>query len=164
MKKSLAVDYCTFLHIVTSRLWLGLNLSGLYSVKRHGLWGKIPNCSPSKHFTTTRTSVNSLADQVLSCVQGFCAKKIKFIVNEHLPAIPNVAPEGCLGCAASRSTGAAESRKDAFVACHQALQSNQTNCLNNIHKNFFWFPFVGLHMPRHASVVACWMTGQSCSK
>ena len=32
--------------------------SGLYSVKRHGLWAKIPNCSPSKHFTTTGTSVN----------------------------------------------------------------------------------------------------------
>ena len=35
----------------------------------------------------------SLADKVLSCVQGFCAKKIKFIVNEHLPAIPNVPPK-----------------------------------------------------------------------
>ena len=35
----------------------------------------------------------SLADQVLSCVQGFCVKRIKFIVNEHLPAIPNVPPK-----------------------------------------------------------------------
>ena len=35
-------------------------MSGLYSVKRHGLWANIPNCSesPSRHITTSRTSVN----------------------------------------------------------------------------------------------------------
>ena len=49
----------------------------------------------------------SLADKVLSCVQGFGAKKIKFIVNEHLPAIPNVAP------------------KDAWAVLHQGQLEQQ---------------------------------------
>ena len=69
----------------------------------------------------------SLADQVLSCVQGFCAKKIKFIVNEHLPAIPNVAPKHAW---AVLRQGQLEQQKEERMLSWPATKPYKTNQTN----------------------------------